>query len=178
MRENLRRVMVLTSIVLISSVALSLINEITAPEIAKQRAIKREEMLQSIFPSVTEYTHNEENDLYEVYSNGQRIGYAFETKGKGYGGDIEILVGINENKTIEGIRIIKHTETPGYGAGIIEGWFTDQFSNKSIDDIRLKKDGGEIDAITGATISSKGVVNTVYETYMEKIKLIEAGEEK
>ena len=171
MKESWKRVIVLTSIVAISVVVLSSIYNITEPEIAKQKEIKFEEMLQSIFPLATGYS--EKKGIYEVYSDNKRVGYAFMADGTGYGGDIEILVGVNEDKTIKGIKILKHTETPGLGAKITERGFTDQFGGKSIGDIRLKKDGGKIDAITGATISSSAVVDTVYEKYMEKIKMME-----
>ena len=181
MRESLKRVVVLTLIVLISSVVLYQAYNVMEVEerTAAYKQLKFEKMLKNIFPSVTEEVYDAENDFYRIYSEDQCIGYAFMAAGKGYGGDIEILIGLNNDKTIKGIEIIKQTETPGMGVKITEKWFTDQFGNATINEIGLKRSGGAIDAITGATKSSRAVVNAVHEAVMEKIKLIEeAGEKK
>ena len=77
--------------------------------------------------------------------------------------------------SVKGIEILSHSETPGLGARITESDFTDQFVGLNIDDISLTQDGGQIDGLTGATISSQAVVDAVRETAMEKVKLIEQG---
>jgi electron transport complex protein RnfG len=86
---------------------------------------------------------------------------AFETKGKGgYGGDIGLMVGINmENDQIVGARVTTHAETPGLGARAKDDpKFVSQFSGKPIDaNLALKADNGTIDAMSGATITSRAV---------------------
>ncbi|GAH24330.1 unnamed protein product, partial [marine sediment metagenome] len=96
--------------------------------------------------------------------------------GKGYGGDIDILVGLEDEATIKGISIISSLETPGLGSRIAESPFTDKFTGLNIDDVALRRDGGQIDAITGSTISSRAVVDAVRDTAMEKVKLLKESE--
>jgi electron transport complex protein RnfG len=90
--------------------------------------------------------------------------------GKGYGGDIDILIGLEDETTIKGITIISQSETPGLGSRIAESSFASKFAGLNIGDVALKQDGGQIDAITGATISSGAVVDAVRTAAMEKVK--------
>jgi electron transport complex protein RnfG len=82
---------------------------------------------------------------------------------EGYSGNIEIMVGVDEAGTVSGIEILSHAETPGLGDKITHGWFKDQFKGQSLEsaDWRVKKDGGDFDQITGATISPRAVVGAV-----------------
>jgi len=78
---------------------------------------------------------------------------------KGYSSDIEILVGIDKDRKVSGLKILSQRETPGLGAKIVQKQFLDQFIGKQLGDpLEPKKD---IDAITGATISSRAVCNGV-----------------
>ena len=109
--------------------------------------------------------------IYTIYSDGTGIGYAFLAVGKGYGGDIKILIGLEDETTIKGITIISaEKETPGLGSRIAESSFASKFAGLNIGDVALKQDGGQVDAITGATISSGAVVDAVRTTAMEKVK--------
>lgn len=88
---------------------------------------------------------------------------AFESDGTGFGGSIGVMIGIDIAKSsLSGIGILTHQETPGLGSRISETGFTDKFKGRSISDIfKVKKDNGAIDAISGATNSSKGVCSAV-----------------
>ena len=130
-----------------------------------------EDSTYEIFPSMTEHTL--ENDVYMIYSDEAEIGFAFLAMGKGYGGNIDILVGLENETTVKGITIVSHLESPGLGARITESVFTDQFTGLNIDDVVLKRDGGQIDAITGASISSESVVDAIRATVIEKLKSLE-----
>jgi electron transport complex protein RnfG len=134
-----------------------------------------EAMLSEMFPEMTRYDFA--NDIYILYSNGNRIGYAFVAIGKGYGGDIDILVGLEDENTVKGITIISNEETPGLGTRITEPSFTDQFDGLVIDEVALEDEGGEIDAITGSTISSAAVINAVRTAAQEKVTLIQEGQD-
>ena len=163
-------ILVLTVVVLIAVSVLSFTHDITKDAIAEQKDNKVKNMLEEMFPSIDNYKYG--NDLYTVYSQDDIIGYAFLASGQGYGGEIEILVGLENENAIKSIIIISQTETPGIGARIADESFTNQFTNISLDDIALSRDGGSIDALTGATISSNATVNAVRETAIEKVKLI------
>ena len=87
---------------------------------------------------------------------------AYSSSATGYHGVIEIMVGVGLDGKLTGISIMTHTETPGLGARIVEPDFTDQFRGQELsDELKLSSDGGQVDGISGASISSKGVVTAV-----------------
>ena len=174
MKENVKRVLVLTIIVLVSSLSLYAYNLSVESVLEAQEAAELKEEINAIFPDAERFV--QKDDIYYIYSdNGDLIGYAFEAIGKGYGGDISLLVGVNNDKdlTIKKVSVLSQSETPGLGTRITEDEFISQFNNKTIEAIKLRSNNGEIDAITGATISSNAVVNAVYTEYKNKIKSIQ-----
>ncbi len=96
-------------------------------------------------------------------SSGEQVGWVIKAKGVGYGGDIEILIGVNVDcSTIMGISVLKHTETPALGDKITELEFRDEFAGKSTgSELKVNKDGGMIKAISAATVSSRSVCGIV-----------------
>lgn len=163
-----------TVVVFIAVTLLGLTDVVVRPTIEWQNEQKILRMLYEIFPDMTEYTL--EDDIYMISSDGAEIGFAFLAVGKGYGGNIDILVGLENETTVKGVTIISHAETPGLGARVTEHSFRDQFAGLNIGDVALKRDSGRIDAITGATISSRAVVDAVRATAMEKVKSLEERE--
>ena len=155
----------LTIIVLISVSLLLYINTFTSEIVEAQNRMKIQAVLESIFPELTEF--KEEGELFVIYEGDDIAGYTFLASGNGYSGVISMLVGINTDYTIKDVAILSQTETPGLGSKITEKAFTDQFAGLGPDGIALSKDGGNIDAITGATISSRAVTDTI------KIRLAE-----
>jgi electron transport complex protein RnfG len=102
--------------------------------------------------------------FYVARKQGEFVGAAFETSSsKGYGGKITILVGVNAGGKVNGIEILEHTETPSLGGRMQRPEFTARFAGRSIreTDWRVRKDGGDIDEITSATISSRAVLEAV-----------------
>jgi len=162
-------VLFLTLIVFISVVALTLTNEITKDKIkiANKEAIT--EMLATLFPEMEDFTLDEESGLYTPLTGGESLGHAFMAMATGYGGTIDILIGLEPDATLRGIKIISHQETPGLGAKITEPFFLDQFQGISAEQVALARNDGEIDAITGATISSSAVVNAVKGAVLKKM---------
>jgi electron transport complex protein RnfG len=155
-------VIFLTLVVIVAIVALSVTDGITRDKIAQAKQDEVKVMLSTLFPDMQSFSYNSETNIYEVTADGKTIGYAFMAEGKGYGGTIDILVGMKpDNRSLEGIRIIAQQETPGLGAKISNPGFFDQFSGITVGEIALSRNGGKIDAITGATISSTAVVEAV-----------------
>jgi electron transport complex protein RnfG len=104
-------------------------------------------------------------DIFPAYKNGELWAVAFEVMGKGYGGDIGVIVGIDvaEDRVL-GIGITTHKETPGLGARIKEKEFRSGFGGLPLSqEVKVKADGGGVDALSGATISSRGVCKAVSE---------------
>lgn len=169
--KNFYPIFFITIVVLISISLLVGINNIVSPRIKAQEIEKINMLLEKIFPEIDDYIY--EDEIYFIYSNDEKIGYAFLADGYGYGGSINLLVGIDLNFDIKGIDVISHTETPGLGSRITEDSFKQQFKGLTPDDIALRKDDGKIDAITGATISSTAVAEAIREEMLEKISIIE-----
>jgi Na+-translocating ferredoxin:NAD+ oxidoreductase subunit G len=107
---------------------------------------------------------------YKDEAKKQPGGYVFIAKGKGYSSVIETMVGVGLDGKITGNKILSQQETPGLGTKVIESrpnennpsWFTGQFVGKSAEDnLKVKKDGGEIDAVTGATVTPRAITNSI-----------------
>ncbi len=95
-------------------------------------------------------------------SSGSLVGYAFFQIYPGAQDKIRIAGGVDSSfSKVTGVQIMKHSETPGLGAKITEPDFRDQFLSISLEDMKLSKEGGKIDSITGATISSKAVIDAL-----------------
>jgi Na+-translocating ferredoxin:NAD+ oxidoreductase subunit G len=149
----------LVIIVLISVSLVMVIGNMTQAKIAGQRDAEILKQLNIIFPEMTDFKYLDQ--YYEIYAGNDIAGFAFTVTGKGYGGDINMLAGIDSNYNVKALTILSNTETPGLGTRIEENAFTDQFKGLGMQDINLTKDGGKIDAITGATISSKAVTDAL-----------------
>ena len=106
-------------------------------------------------------------DIFPAYKNDELWAVAFEVTGKGYGGDIGVIVGIDvAAEKLLGIGITAHKETPGLGARIREEGFRSGFAGLGLSGaVQVKAEGGEVDAISGATISSRGVCEAVTEAF-------------
>ena len=176
MPSLLRRIypiLFVTLVVLISVTLLIFTESFTSAELEARLQQQIVDQLGNIFPEIDDFDYDEENEVYTLYAGGETTGYAFLAVGTGYGGDISILVGLENSETVKGIIILSHIETPSIGDRIEGADFLDQFIGLNINDVSLKRDGGQIDALAAATISSRAVVDAVRETAMEKVKSIE-----
>lgn len=181
MPESVRKLyplMFLTVVVLIAVTLLSLTNSITSPIIEKRLHQQVLDQMINIFPEMgEEYDYDDDSGVFTLYdTGGEKIGYAFLAVGAGYGGEISILVGLEDAETVKGIIILSLYETPGMGSRITDAEFLDQFIGLNINDVSLSQDGGQIDGLTGATISSRAVVDAVRQTAMDKVAQIEGAD--
>ena len=100
-----------------------------------------------------------------VDASGEALGYIFNiTTSKGYGGDIQLTVGIQSDGTVSGYSVLSISETAGLGMKATEPSFYNQYVNKQADKFVVSKDGGDgeqIDALSGATITSRAVTGAV-----------------
>lgn len=107
--------------------------------------------------------------VYVARQDNTITGYAFSTEEEGYSGVIQLILGIDAEGTIIGVRVISHSETPGLGDKIeiskdpwIKSFNGRSLKNRATSAWAVKKDGGDIDQFTGATITPRAVVNAVY----------------
>ncbi|MGN0572064.1 MAG: RnfABCDGE type electron transport complex subunit G [Candidatus Fimenecus sp.] len=150
---------------------LGITNSVTAPQIEKlavetQEAAKKEVLSTAVSFSEEKQTEKD-GEAYPYYEglsdSGETIGYVFQTSAKGYGGDISVMVGINTDGTVAGVSILSISETAGLGMNAKNESFLNQFLGKS-GTIGVQKNGAsdtEIQALTGATITSKAMASAV-----------------
>jgi len=162
-RYVLRITLVLLSIAVIVAGLLAVVNRITAPAIAEATAQKTQAAIRQVLPGGYDRELRDYPDSTGLVSRvyqGQN-GYAVEVAPIGFDNTITMMVGIDTQGKVLGISIISHTESAGLGA-VAAGnnsagqAFRDQFVGAS-GSVSVSKDGGEIDAITSATITSRAV---------------------
>lgn len=159
---------------LVAGGALALVNIQTKPLIEENRRLAEEKARATVLPDMATYEEKNAGEFsywvgYKDDAKNTIGGYIFQVAGVGYSSTIEAMVGIDEEGFITGVRVLSQQETPGLGArleevkyGESEPWFTRQYEDMSVtDEITVDKDGGSIDSITGATISSRALTNAV-----------------
>ena len=168
----LNMVAVLFCITLISSAGVGLVNMITVDPIAeaKQKAVN--DAVLAVLPAfdnkeITEYVINDMPiKVYTALKGDQIVGYAVESMTKnGFGGAIRMMVGFLPDGEIYNVNVLEQAETPGLGTKMCdeENPLLLSIKNKNANELRfsVKKDGGELDALTAATISSRAYYNAV-----------------
>ncbi|MDD5634134.1 MAG: FMN-binding protein [Candidatus Omnitrophica bacterium] len=151
----------------LSGAALVYVYNYSLPKIEVNIAADTERAIKSIFPEVLEIKPGVEKDIFEVLDTDKNIlGYAFLAEGSGYQGVIKLIVGVSPDvETMKGFEVIESQETPGLGAEITTDKFRGQFKAlglaHAIEYVKGQKPTMpyQIEAITGATISSRAVVN-------------------
>ena len=116
-----------------------------------------------IKPAGTWITNNKPYEYYQATAGGNSVAYIAETAGKGYSSFIKMLVSLSPDMKIRDVNILDMNETPGLGDQVLEKSFLDQFKGKSLSQIILTKSETKenIQAVSGATYSSRGVINGV-----------------
>ena len=163
MNKKLPAWIVLTVICLVAALALAFTYNGTKDRIAQQEEAKTVAVRQALLPAAASFEAVDGSEVHRgVDANGAAVGYVTVNTVKGFGGDVEISVAVDPEGVIQGISVggANFKETAGLGAKSKEPAFTEQFAGKTAP-VALKKNGGEIDAITAATITSSAVVRGV-----------------
>jgi len=178
MKEIIKLSLILLFVTAIAGAALSVVNKITKPRIEEQKRLVVERALLAALPTADKNAIDPvmKNDTLQYYIGykdtlrQQIVGYALIAKKYGYSSEIQTMVGVDTTGKIIGIKIMQQVETPGLGTKIEEvshgetmPWFQRQFIDKTIEALAVQKDGGKIKAVTGATISSRAVTNSIRE---------------
>jgi electron transport complex protein RnfG len=186
MKENIKLGLILLIVTALAGLFLGGAFVITKEPIAKQAEMEKNLAMQEILPQAEEFKLSDiklpegtvVKEVNEGLKGGQPVGYAIKVTPKGFGGLIEMMVGISTEGKVEGIKILNHAETPGLGANAPNESFSGQFKGKNIEPaLAVVKSGAskdnDIQAITGATITSKAVTNGVNEAvnfYVSNLK--------
>jgi len=177
LRDLIKMVVVLLVICTTSGVVLSYVNEATkAPREYQYIKFVQEPSIKAV---LSDYDNDpvkeriklavgedEEGNPIEIVvfpakKGGATQAIAYSAAAKGYHDLIEVMVGVGPEGKLTGISIMTHTETPGLGARIVEPEFTDQFAGLDLETTKLSAEGGKVDALSGATFSTVGVITAV-----------------
>ncbi len=181
MNKIVKNAAILTAITLVSGLLLGLVYEITKEPIAQAQDASKKEAWQQVFPeaSLDDFEVMDVNaDAAKAAADGLGVlaavdevcavgdmGYVVTvTDSEGYGGNIQITVGITSDGTVNGVSILSISETAGLGMRAAEPEFYGQYEGKQTEKFVVSKDGGDgepIDALSGATITSRAVTGAV-----------------
>lgn len=181
--ESVRMLLVLTAVSAVSGLSLAAFNNHAQPIIkVAEKTLMVNSQLKKVVPDPSTpspcdkakpgYDNDPLQDtvcldgkeIYRLKKGGEMVGYAFKTIGdEAYSGTITCLVGLSPDGVLKGIEIVQHGETPGLGSEIENCKWRQQLVGKGPKDMswRVTKDGGDVDQISGATISSRSVLNCI-----------------
>lgn len=157
---TVRMIVILAAICTGIALLLSVVNMLTEDVIAENSVKAQNEAVLSIFPdgdAVQEYTNEDGENIFVVLKNGEIIGCCVNSVGSGYGGDIELMVGINTDGKISGMSFLSMSETPGVGTKVKGEGFVSQLIGLNEKAVI----GENVDGISGASFSSAGVVEAI-----------------
>ena len=187
MKDIPKFALTLLIVTLIASGSLAWVNNITKPKILKLQTQDLEHGLLNVLPAarkgiIAPVKKQNKIIFYKGYSDRVKkhlIGYAFLVPASGYSSTIRTLVGVDTSGIIVAIQILSQQETPGLGtkcqeirSGETKPWFQEQFVGKQCTNISVNKDGGEIAALTGATITSRAITNAIADSSKSVFNII------
>lgn len=183
MKENFKLGRTLLIITAIAGVILGFANNLTKDAILENSKINKEDLKAILAQAESirdiDFTETETvKEVYEAVNGNDVVGHVLKVTTKGFHGPVDFVVAITTDDKVSGVKVLSHSETPGLGAKIEEEKFTTRFSNKGIsEDLEVVKvtpnKDNEVEAISGATTSSKASVSAVNEAirfYKENIK--------
>ena len=172
MREMARYGFILALICVVAAGLLGVVNRLTVPKILAAARSEEQAALKEVLPLAVKFAAvksaaDEETLYYKAFDHqGKVMGFVFKAGGKGYSSVIQTLAGIFPDGKISAVKIISINETPGLGMRVSEDKFTSQFSRQNSLDL------SGVEAITGATISSRAVMDSVQEKARQIMELI------
>ncbi|MBQ9411068.1 MAG: RnfABCDGE type electron transport complex subunit G [Bacteroidales bacterium] len=131
---------------------------LTKDPIAAAAAAKTQQAVAQVLPHFESLEYNEEANYYTAKDGENVVGYAIESTVVGFGGPLSLMVGVTSDGVVYNTSVLSHTETPGLGAKCsTDAKFMDQWRgfDPSLKKLSVKKDGGDVDAITASTITSR-----------------------
>lgn len=168
----------LTIIAVVAAAALAFVSNVTEEPIAQAQKAKKEAAVKAVLPTFDQLEEIEIEGVpctKAMDAEGSMVGMAVEAKStKGFGGDLVAMVGFDKDGNISGYQILQTSETPGLGAKAGE-WFQKEGKGNVIgknpaNGLTVKKDGGDVDAISGSTITSRAfcdLINNAYQTFQK-----------
>jgi electron transport complex protein RnfG len=157
-------VLVLGVTCLVCSALLGGAYALTKDPIDKAAAAKTEKAIAQVLPHFTEVQYNQEGRYYTATDGDAVVGYAIESSTVGFGGTLTLMVGVTPDGVVYNTSVLSHSETPGLGAKCTtDEKFMNQWKgfDASVKKLYVTKDGGDVDAITASTITSRAYAQAV-----------------
>ncbi|MDA8101021.1 MAG: FMN-binding protein [Nitrospiraceae bacterium] len=185
MKDLLKITVSLVAIFVAAGLIMGLTYKFTSPIKFQAEKKEKEEALKEMAPTATDpikpsgkwSVHGKNFEYYEATASSKPVAFIASTAGKGYSSFIQMLVSLSPDLKISDVKVLSMNETPGLGDQVLEKSFLDQFKGKSLSQIVLIK--GEtkenIQAISGATISSRGVTNGIKDAVQTLVDKYGAG---
>ena len=168
MKYYLKLGFVLLVFCVVASGILAYINSLTAPVIADRKAKEEVSTREALIPDASfEQTSLTNGDVYYTArsnASNEILGYTFIAAQTGYSSKVQTMVGVDKDFKVIAIKVIDQAETPGLGANCTQKSFTDQFKRLTSNDLYVDKDGGKVKSLSGATITSRCIANSIRET--------------
>ncbi len=178
-RDIIKITLNLVVVYLIGGLILALVYAKTSPIMFRNAAVAKEQALKKLMPEADKIEklgdwtiHDKHAEYYRALKNGAVIGYIIQSYGKGYSSYINTLIAVDTNFKVLKINILGHAETPGLGDEIDSDRFKDEFAGKDLDHLKVLKTETTdyIQAISGATISSRAVAEDAVKNGVEFLK--------
>lgn len=175
MKDIFKTGLILLIISFVAAMSLALTNEVTKDKIIEQRMMANELAKKEVLPEATRFEDITGEMAIEITENfapivesyvgydssNAIVGYVFKSRPTGFGGPMEVVTGINLNSEVTGLRVGSHQETPGLGAKGTDVAYYEQYAGKSAAEMigvsKTAASGNDIQAITGATITSDAI---------------------
>lgn len=181
MQSSLKNmILVMLGITLICSAAVGGVYTLTSDTIEQAKADKLKAAFGEVLPefdnlaNATVEINDETLSVNTASLNGATVGYAVESTTNGFGGAIKMVVGFDAEGVVTGVKILEHGETPGLGSNMTKpgNALLGSFMGKNPRDMKLavKKDGGDVDALTAATITSRAYVRGIEKAFGAYLK--------
>lgn len=169
MKDITRFSLVLFLICSVAAGFLALAFRIAEPRIIEQRRLEEKRAIEEVLPQAAETIEKVQGEDLVFYkardSEGNLFAYVFIAEARGYSSGIRTVASLSSSGNIIAIKILEHRETPGIGTRIEEDEFISRFKDKDINE--------EFDTITGATISSRAVIDSIKKRVQEIVKYAE-----
>ena len=172
MESSLKNMLLSLGIItLVCSALLGVVYSVTKEPIEAAQNAKTIEAIGSVLPqfeTLGEMTPCEGGSFCKAFVNDTTVvGYAVNASSTGFGGVLKLMVGFRPDGSISGVSVLSHSETPGLGAKCTDPAFSSQFIdfNPAEKSLSVKKDGGDVDAITASTITSRAYCKALQNAY-------------
>ncbi|HEY8464423.1 MAG TPA: RnfABCDGE type electron transport complex subunit G [Bacillota bacterium] len=183
MRDYVRFSVVLAVISAVAGGLLALVNSFTEPKISAYQALAEANAYRQVLPAADRFESLPADQLAKVQQNpdtagiqdikvgtkaDQPVGWVYKVATYGYSSDIQLLVGIGVDAKVGGVYLLSQNDTPGLGAKIAEADFIEQSAIQQAQpqhDLKVSKDGGQVQAVAGATISSRAVTRGINQAF-------------